>query len=341
MRLAVIGIGKMGMLHAAIMNALDDVELCAVSDTTKFLLSAVKSLKENIVVYDDYVKMLDKEQPDVLVIATPVFLHVPMAWECTKRGIPFFLEKPLSPRSTDAEELIEKVEEKNLTTMVGYMMRFVDTFMKAKSILDSGVLGKLITFHSTIYVAQLFKTGKGWRYSKKQAGGGVLAGQGTHLVDLLNWFFGPVDKVTGHTKNWYSKEVEDFAHVHFEFKSGVSGWMDSSWSIRHHRLLQVNIEIHAEKGNLFVCDDYVKMYLDDPADGFSAGWTNWYNPDLFKGVEIDVGGPHYSRQGIAFIDAVKSGNPVASDLRNAFEVQKIVDAIYKSAENHGQPTEVN
>ncbi len=337
MKLAVIGIGKMGMLHAGIINALDGVELCAVSDTTKFLLSSVKSLKSELAVYDDYVKMLDEQQPDAVVIATPVFLHVPMSWECAKRGIPLFLEKPLAPRSADADELLNKVEEKNLTTMVGYMMRHVDTFMKAKEIINSGVLGTPITFHSNIYVAQLFKTGKGWRYSKEQSGGGVLAGQATHLVDLLHWFFGPVDWVSGHAKSWFSEEVEDFAHVHYEFSSGLTGWMDSSWSIRHHRLMQVNIELHTENGNLFVSDDYVKLFLDQGAGGYEAGWTNLYNPDLFKGVEMDVGGPHFSRQGISFIDAIKNGTKLESDLRNAYEVQKIVDSVYRSAENHGEP----
>ena len=144
MKIAVIGIGKMGMLHAGIMNALDGVELCAVSDTSKFLLGAAKSLRDNLAAYDDYIKMLDKEKPDVAVIATPVFLHVPMAAKCTKRNIPFFLEKPLSPRSEDAIELINEIEKKKLPTMVGYMMRYVDTFMKAKNVLDSNILGKII-----------------------------------------------------------------------------------------------------------------------------------------------------------------------------------------------------
>lgn len=337
MRLAVIGIGKMGMLHAGIMNALDGVELIAASDTTKFLLNSAKSLKSDLAIYEDYVKMLDNEQPDMVVIATPVFLHIPMAWECTIRGIPFFLEKPLAPKSSDADELIKRIEEKELTTMIGYMMRYIDTFMKAKSILDSGVLGKLITFNSTIYVAQLFKTGKGWRYSKEQSGGGVLVSQATHLVDLLQWFFGSVNRVTGQVKNWYSKEVEDFAHVHFEFDSGVIGWMDSSWSIRHHRLLQVNVEVHAENGDLFVCDDYVKLFLESSDAGYQAGWTNFYNPDLFKGVEMDIGGPHFSRQDIAFVNALKNGSKLESDLRNAYEVQRIVDAAYLSAEKHGEP----
>ena len=337
MKLAVIGVGKMGMLHAGIMNGLEGVELCAISDTTKFLLNSVKSLKKELSVYDDYKKMLDKESPDAVVIATPVFLHVPMAMECTRRNIPFFMEKPLCPNGSDANKLIQEVTQKNLITMVGYMMRYVDTFMKAKNIIDSGVLGKLITFHSNIYVAQLFKTGKGWRYSKKESGGGVVIGQATHLIDLLHWFFGAMEMVSAHTKNFYSKEVEDFAHAHFEFKNGLMGWMDSSWSIRHHRLMQINIELHAENGNLFVSNDFVKLFLDQAVNGYEAGWTNLYNPDLFQGVEIDLGGPQYSRQDISFINAVRYGKKVESDLKNAYEIQKIVDAIYASASKHGEP----
>lgn len=337
MRFAVIGMGKMGMLHAGIMNSIEALKLAALADTSRFLLNSVRSFKKNINVYEDYTKMLDVENLDMVVITTPVFLHVPMAWECAMRGIPFFLEKPLAPKSTDALDLIKIVDDKNLITMVGYMMRYIDTFTKAKQIIDSGVLGNLISFKSTIYVAQLFKKGKGWRYLKEQAGGGVLISQATHLVDLLKWYFGSVIQVNCHIKNHYSQEVEDFAHLHFEFRNGLTGWMDSSWSIRHHRLLQVNIELHAENGDLFVCDDYVKLYLENAAAGYQGGWHNWLNPDLFKGVEIDIGGPHFSRQDLAFVNAIQNGKKVGTDLHNAYEVQKIVDAAYLSAENRGKP----
>ncbi|RMF65192.1 MAG: gfo/Idh/MocA family oxidoreductase, partial [Calditrichaeota bacterium] len=238
-------------------------------------------------------------------------------------------------------ELVQEVEAKNLTTMVGYMMRYVETFAKAKEIIDSGALGQLVTFSATIYVAQLFKTGKGWRYKKQESGGGVVIGQATHLIDLLRWYFGEVEFVSGHVRSWYSTEVEDFAHAYFKFKNGLSGWLDSSWSKRHHRLLEINIEINGEFGNLVVNDDVVKLYLDKTMNGYRAGWNNYFKPDLFQGVEIDVGGPQYSRQDIAFVEAVKRGGKVGSDLRNAYEVQKLVDGIYKSAEQNGAPVTVD
>lgn len=337
MKIAVIGIGKMGMLHAGIFNGMDGIELCAVSDTSKFLMGAAQSLKPDLKIYDDYERMLDEARPDAAVIATPVFLHVPMGMACAQRDIPFFLEKPLSPSGQEAEGLLSLIEAKRLPTMVGYMLRYVETYMKAKEILASGALGKLVNFRSTIYVSQLFKTGKGWRYAKKEAGGGVVIGQATHLIDLLQWFFGPVSWVSGHTRSWYSQEVEDFAHGHLEFQSGVTGWFDSSWSVRHHRLMQIEIHVNTEFGTLTVTDDFVKLYLDKASGGFPAGWTQFYKPDLFEGVEIDLGGPQYTRQDADFVRAVREKSDVESNVRNAYNVQRIVDAIYASASRHGEP----
>ena len=339
MRVAVVGIGKMGLLHAGIMNGLEGVELCAISDSSKFLTGFVKTMK-GLPVYADFKRMLDEEKPDIAVLTTPVFLHVPMAMECVKREIPFFLEKPLCLHAKDAADLVRKVDEQNLPTMVGYMMRYVETFSRAKEMIDSCILGDIINFTATIYVSQLFKTGKGWRYNKQESGGGVVTGQATHVIDLLQWYFGNVKNISANTRSFYSKKVEDFAHVFFDFDNGVSGWMDSSWSMRHHRLLETEISINARNGNLLVNDDCINLYLDTPGNGYEAGWTYIKRPDLFKGVEIDLGGTHFSLQDIAFIDALRQNKKVASDLKNAFEVQRIVDAIYDSANKNGMPVDI-
>jgi predicted dehydrogenase len=81
----------------------------------------------------------------------------------------------------------------------------------------------------------------------------------------------------------------------------------------------------------------VKLFLDKKADEYAQGWTNFSKPDLFQGVAIDLGGPQYTRQDADFIAAVKNRRKVASDVKNAYEVQKIVDAIYLSASRHGEP----
>lgn len=336
MRVAVIGIGRMGLLHSGILNALEGVELCAVSDTSRQLLEMIKSLKD-ISVYDDYARMLEHEKPDAAVIATPVKLHVPMMRACAKRGIHFLVEGPLALDAREAEKLVQEVAERKLVTMVGYMLRYTETFQKAKEVLASGALGRIQGFQGTSYVAQLFKGGKGWRSSRKDSGGGVVIGQATHLLDLLHWYFGDPTRVAATCQYLYSEEVEDAAHAQMEFENGVQGWIDCSWSRRHHRLLEIGIEVQGENGTLSVDDDSVKLFLDDVAFGHAAGWTIWKKPDLFHGAPIDIGGPQYTRQDEAFARAVMLGGTLESDITNAWHVQKTVDAIYKSTERRGEP----
>ncbi|MBW1861981.1 MAG: Gfo/Idh/MocA family oxidoreductase [Deltaproteobacteria bacterium] len=336
MRIGVIGFGKMGMLHAGIVNSFDGVEFCAVTDTTGPILKALKANKPSIAIYDDYKKMLDQEKPDAVFITTPTFLHVPMAMECIKRGVHFFIEKPLSISCESARPLLNAMEKDKTVNMVGYMGRFIETFSKAWEIIHSGVLGEIVDFNATMYVSQLFKKGKGWRYKKPFSGGGVLITQNSHLIDLLLWYFGDVKAVNGHIKSYYSGETEDFAHVFMEFKDGTTGWFDASWSIRHHRMVEMTIRVEAQNGTLMVNDDLIKFYLEKGGKGFREGWTTLNKPDLFSGVEIDVGGPQYTRQDRAFIDALMDGGSVEADVMNAYRVQMITDAVYESAKSGGR-----
>jgi predicted dehydrogenase len=198
-------------------------------------------------------------------------------------------------------------------------------------VVASGVLGRLMHLQSTMYVSQLFRTGEGWRYDPKYSGGGVLITQNSHLVDLLLWIFGPVAGVTGHVKHFYSKEVDDFAHAVLEFKSGLTGFMDTSWSIRHHRTVNLSITVHAENGTLQVTDDDVRLFLDDANGGYGAGWRIWKKPELFEGVSLDVGGPEYTRQDEQFLKAAATRGLVECDVESAQRVQLVIEAVYESA----------
>jgi predicted dehydrogenase len=332
----VIGLGKMGLLHSAIINALENSTLVAASEPNKTLLSAFSSFVPNVHFYDNYKMMLESEKLDFIFIATPPLLHIEMGLECIKRGIPFFVEKPLCLRAPEAELLINVLEKKSLTTMVGYMMRYMGTYKYAKDILERKILGQVISVNASMYVAQLFKTGKGWRYSPKESGGGCLITQAIHVLDLLYWYFGVPNTVNARTNSFYSKTVEDFGHVVFSWKNGMMGWLDSSWSIDNHRLLETNIQINAENGTLMVNDDTVKMYLRKDCGDKKSGWHVKTAPELFQGVAVDIGGPYYTIQNETFVNAIKAGKQVENDIKNAYIVQKVMDDIYKSAESDGQ-----
>lgn len=340
LRTAVVGFGKMGLLHAGLASGLPGSSLVAVVDKADTLLNAFRQQRPDVAGYDDISKMLDKERPDAVFITSPTHMHVPHALECARRGIPFLVEKPLAPRGRDVEPLLEALREKPVTNAVGYMARHIGPFAKGRDLIARGVLGKFDHLRATMYVTQLFKPGKGWRYDKELSGGGVLVTQNSHLLDLMLWIFGPLASVNGHTKIRYSGVVDDFAHAYLEFESGLTGYLDTSWSIRHHRMVDLSIDVQGERGTLTLTDDEARLFLVDGDRDHPAGWSVWRKPDLFEGVVLDVGGPEYTLQDAGFLDAVARGEQVASNVESAYRVQQAIDAIYESAASGGARVEL-
>lgn len=338
----VIGFGKLGLLHSGQTNSLNGVRLKAIADTSKKTLSFLKTKMTGVNVYTDYMDMLNKENNlGAVVIATPSNSHVVMAKECLKRKIPVFIEKPLSATSSEAKELVELLSTNPIPNMVGYMGRYTDTYMKAHEILCREALGSYEFFNSSMYVGQLFRRGKGWRYDKKVSGGGVLITQNAHVIDKLLWFFGELDFISAHTRSLYSKEVEDYSHVFFGFKNGLRGYMDASWSKRHYRKPTISISIQGTNGTLDVNDDQVKLFLVKKTNDYNEGWNIWKKPDLYRGVEFDVGGSHYAEQAKEFFESIRKGSPVKSSILSAFETQRAIEAAYMSADKNGTPIYIN
>ncbi|MDD2778266.1 MAG: Gfo/Idh/MocA family oxidoreductase [Methanocellales archaeon] len=322
----IIGLGKMGILHTGILNSLDSVNVTAIADKESIIKKIFGNVLPSVRKYDSYKKMLDEEELDIVFITTPTALHVEMAEECLDRGINFFVEKPLGVSGEECKTLIFKTEEKSVTNMVGYCKHFVDTFSKAKELIDGGNLGKPVYLTSYMYVSQQFSKGSGWRYKKEASGGGVLSILATHLVDVLLWFFGDVISVNGQIKPYYSKEVEDFVHSYLIFKNGLEGYIDASWSVRNYRLPQINIEVQFENGMLVVTEDYVKYFSD-----INSKFNILYKQDLYKGVDIDIGGAEYTREDKYFVNCVRNHMSTELDIFYAYKVQCVIDAIYESA----------
>ncbi len=340
LRTAVVGLGKLGLLHAANFNVLPGCKLVAVADKNKTILGALKERADGVETYTDHEKLLREVRPDVVAIATPTGLHVPIALDCIAQGMPVFIEKPLSLSGAQAKPLLDALDRKPVVNMVGYMTRFLPTYRKAKEIIASGALGKLQMLRSSMYIGQLFRTGKGWRYDRKQSGGGVLMTQNSHLLDMLLWYFGPMDWVSAQQTFLYSKDVEDSAHVFMQFKNGLRGYFDSSWSARHYRTPTMAIHVQGENGTLDVGDDEVRLFLDDASGPYAKGFKTWQKPDLLHGSVFDIGGGNYSDQAMQFLGAIRKTDKVESDVSSAYRVQCVIDAAYSSAEQRGAPIQV-
>jgi len=334
MKIGIAGFGKMGLLHTGILNRLEDIEIVAVAEKEGFLKKYMKEVLPKANVYEDYDTMLEKENLDLLYITTPTGLHYPMILSSIKKRLDFFVEKPFVKNLEEAKIICSQLKHSNIIHAVGYNLRFASTFSKAKTLLDAGILGELNTVNSSMYVSNIFSKPKGWRFRKKESGGGVLLQFGCHLVDLLLWYFGSISTVIGSTKSVYSI-VEDFAHMKMEFRNGLTGDFDTSWSKEGgYRIQETSVEIEGSNGYMKVNEDLIDIKLKNKIPEFEKLETRIYKQSLNDSVSFDIGGPEYTRQDSHMIRCVKEQKIPINNAFEASKTQSVIQAAYDSAKTN-------
>jgi predicted dehydrogenase len=326
----------MGMLHAGIINRLDNLHLVAITEKEKMIRSCFQDLCKDIVIYDEVETMFRNESIDVAFITTPIASHYPIAQICIKNRVNFFIEKPLVKDLEETKKLVDVLKNyPQIIHAVGYNRRFIDTFAKAKSLLDANLLGEISSVKSSMYASNILSKPTGWRSSKKISGGGVLLDLGSHIVDLLLWYFGPIETIiAGTVKSVYSTEVEDFAHMYVKFFSGMEGEIDVSWSMPHYRLPELSIEVIGANGNLRVNEDFVTIHLNGSASQSPNSMTTIYKQALYRGVQIDLGGPEYTREDAHLVECILQSKQTLNNVYEAGRTQSVIQAMYDAASNN-------
>ena len=321
---AVIGFGKMGMLHGAQSNIHPDMKLVAVCEKAMFTRSAFKSVMKGVNFYGDYKKLIDKEKPDAVFITTPTFNHHEVAVYAAGAGCAVFCEKPLASTYAQAKEMADAVQRAGVKSFVGFHNRFWPTIAKGKELLDAGAIGTVQSVDAKMYIGDVFAAEEGWRYDPKMSGGGALIDFGIHMVDLLVWYFGDVTSLSCSTKKLYSKLVEDEASASFTFASGLQASFDTSWSKDNFRKASPILTIKGESGEMEVTEQTLVVKTKD------NGEQRFTHPDLYRGDYADIAGISYALEMQAFYGEMQ-GRPSGLDIAHGARIQKIVDDMYTSA----------
>ena len=168
-----------------------------------------------IVVHHDLAAAL-AEKPAAAFICNPNSLHVPVALECVRAGVPVFMEKPLASDLAGIDQLLAEVEQRRLPFHVGYNFRFHPGLQRLKALLDDGFFGRLLSVRSEIgeYLPNWhrYEDYRQMYAARADQGGGVILSQ-IHEMDLIYWFFGlPRSIVThGGQLSHLELDVEDTA----------------------------------------------------------------------------------------------------------------------------------
>jgi predicted dehydrogenase len=332
----IIGLGKMGLSHAAIVNPHPSVELVAVCDTSAIVLDAFKKFSK-VKVYNDYTRMIDDENLDFVVIATPTKFHYEMVRYALEKGIHIFCEKPFSLTTREGEELVELAERKYLVNQVGYHNHFIGTFRELKRLINAGVIGDLVHFTGEAYGPVVTKEKGGTWRSVPAEGGGCLFDYSSHVINLIQEIIGHPVKASGtQLKRIYSKDVEDAVYSILTLQNGLSGVLSVNWSDETYRKMSTTITIIGKKGKI-ICDaSEIKIYLkdNDPKEKLVKGWTIKYITDFAIPVNFYLRGEEYSAQIDNFVDCViKKKRTETNSFREALITDKVIELLIADSKN--------
>ncbi len=309
-KVAVVGLGKMGLSHLSMVRAHPDVDLVGVCDSTGYLLD-VLSKYTGVSTFSDLDEMLTTVRPDAVVIATPSHLHASMVRTALEHGVHVFCEKPLFLDPLDNDELPSLAAERGLVTQVGYHNRFVGTFREVKRLLDAGVLGTVTNVMAEAYGPVVLKpAGRSWR-SRRASGGGCLYDYAAHPLDLLTWYFGEPSGVSGSTMtSIFSKDIDDAVTSTVRFADTMTAQLSANWSDESKRKMTTSIRIWGTFGHLEADRQSLKVYLRSTApvpEGYEPGWNVKYTTELTESTWFYLRGEEYSAQVDEFVRRVHEG----------------------------------
>lgn len=231
-RIAVVGAGAIAQLaHLPVLSKLRGAQLVALCDNDRAKARALADRFDIPDVFTDIDDLLDYDELDAAVVASPSHLHEPQVLQLLAAGVDVLCERPLSLSSKGVERILAAAARGNRKVFVANNHRFRSDVQALSRFLTGGELGKLTGVRAGAYHPR----GKieGWRLRRQEAGGGALFEQGFPLIDLAMWLadFPAPQRVWAHIERARgANAVEESAMLAVECANGASFTFDVSWS---------------------------------------------------------------------------------------------------------------
>lgn len=334
-RIGIIGMGRMGLTHYSIVNTHPAVKMTALADNSGMMLNILKKYLPSVRMFDDYKDLLKSGLVDAVIVCTPSSMHYEVCKMAGEYGINVFCEKPFTTSPKQAAELAELFDSKRLVNQVGYVYRFDPVFNKIKELLDTQIIGRVTHTNAQFLSSTISKLQpeKGWR-SKRENGGGCTYEMGSHVIDLMEYFFGTPCNVFGSmTGKVYSEIVEDITDVQMLYADGILVNIHVNWSDYTYRKPMLKIEIHGTKGKIEADLYGYKVFLreENPSAKIPDGWTIVQMNMIPDDCPYYVRGTSFTNQLYAFVDAVKDVKRTKGcSFRSAADTQSVIHIVFNN-----------
>ncbi|MFA6598166.1 MAG: Gfo/Idh/MocA family oxidoreductase [Ignavibacteriaceae bacterium] len=321
-KIGIIGLGSIAQLiHLPMLKKLNNANITAVSELNKNRLMSVGEKFGIKSLYTDYNEMLEKEDLDAVIIATPTDTHLPIALACIEKKKNILIEKPISRSIKETQILVDAIKKQGVKVMVGMNFRYRPDVMLLKSIINSGDLGEIF-YIKCGWLRKQSSEGP-WFTKKESSGGGVIFDLGIVLLDLSLWLLNYPEIASVSTQNFFinTTSVEDCSLSMIRCKPNSLINMETSWSLSSEKDT-FYLDIYGMKGNASLNPLRVfKRINDQQIDMTPSGSDNYLT--LFK--------KSYVNELKHFLGAVQGVNPLFSPAEESLPRMRVIESMYQSA----------
>ena len=176
--------------------------------------------------YDNAAALIADPEVDAVYVATPPDSHASYALQVAAAGKPAYNEKPMARNTAECDRMVEAFARAGLPLFVAYYRRRLPRFLEVQKLLAAGAIGKVtgVRYQGS---GPKHRDPAGWRLDAAQAGGGHFLDVGSHVLDLLDFLFGPLTEVAGMAANLGGTcSVEDAVAMSFRCGEvpGAAAW---------------------------------------------------------------------------------------------------------------------
>jgi len=321
-RLGLVGAGAIAQLaHLPLLAKMRGAQLVAICDNDGPKAGALAQRLGVPHIFTDIDELLDSDELDAVVIATPNHLHEPHALRALKQKVNVLCERPLSLTSGGITRIMDAARAADRKVVVGNNHRFRSDVQQLSRFLQGGELGKVLGMRAGQYQ---FRSGQeGWRNRKAEAGGGAFLEYGYPLLDLSLWladFPEPV-RVTAQMNTARPGSVEDMMLVHIECAGGIHFSIDVSWAYvgQEERWW---FEVISSRGSARLAPLRVVKELNGRPTNISPSGAAARESAFLQSYRSELA--HF----VALLKDEAEYDPPADQLK----VMRVMEAIYKSAE---------
>jgi predicted dehydrogenase len=313
LRFGIVGAGAVAQSYLQAFEHCDEAKIVGVAD---FRIDAAERAAERMHCrsYDRTESMIEDCDLDAAIVCTPPVTHPDICIQLLENRIHVLCEKPFSIDEQGAHTMLDAAQNACVKLTMASKFRYAKDVIRAKSIVASGVLGDLVLFENVF--AHRVDMASRWNSQRDISGGGVLIDNGTHSVDLMRYFLGPLAEVHAlEGRRSHGLLVEETASLFVRSVSGVICSIDLSWSITKQR------------------DSYLDIYGSRGA--LSIGWKKSSYLDFSHGKWVPFGRGYNKLQAFRsqienFSRAIRDEEPLLITGEDAIASVKIIESAYKA-----------